>query len=198
MNPLPLAFAILGTILTLYLAACLVKILHTWFGPTQETALGRFLDRLCNPWLKPFSRLRFLHFRNLDFSPVIALVVLQLVVQLCFFLSMPGALTFAIVLSTFLTLLGSAITMIVFFFAALAALRLIGIFMKRSSIQQFWFTLDHILQPMVYPLLAKLFPRRVIPYGTGLGIFLALTILLSLGVHFGMEFLSDLALAIPF
>lgn len=182
-------YRIIFTILTAfsytYLVLCMFRVLMSWFGPGSGHQGFVILARITDPWLKLFSGIPWLKLRNLDFSPVVALIILQLFSQVFHYLSISGKLTIGLVLATIIELFASAINFFMVFFIVLALIRLIGLLIKTSSIQRFWFTLDHILQPLVYPLLAKLFPRRVVPYGTGLGLFLGVMIATALLFSFG-------------
>ena len=68
----------------LYTLAIVVYCLMSWFPGALQTKFGMFLDRIVSPFLDLF------HFIppicNIDFSPIIALIVLGLVENGLFFL----------------------------------------------------------------------------------------------------------------
>lgn len=189
-------YRIIFTILTAfsytYLVLCMFRVLMSWFGPGSAHQGSILLARATDPWLKIFSGIKWLKLRNLDFSPVAALMVLQLFSQIFHYVSISGKLTIGLVLATIIDLLASTLNFFLIFFIVLTVIRLLGILIKTSSIKRFWFTLDHILQPLVYPLLARLFPRRVVPYGTGLGLFLGVLLALSFLITVGFGALVNL------
>ena len=69
-------FMILGEALRLYTYAILVYILLTWVPGSLETPIGRFFERICEPYLSQFRRF-IPPVGMFDFSPIIALLVLH-------------------------------------------------------------------------------------------------------------------------
>jgi len=186
-------FTLIAATLTTYLVFCFIRVLLSWFGGVHQNPGLRILFTLTEPWLKVFSGLRFLHFRYLDLSPLVALIMLQFLIQVFWKLSYLGFITPGIVLGLFITLVASTINFFFLFFVILALVRFFGILLKAPSTHQFWYTLDHILQPVVYPLLSFISPKRIIPYGTGLFIFMALLFGFNFGLQKLLEYLSFLA-----
>lgn len=70
-------FLILSGIIELYSIALIVYILMSWFPNARDTAIGRFLTRICEPYLEPFRRF-VPPIGMLDLSPLVALIVLNL------------------------------------------------------------------------------------------------------------------------
>ncbi|PLT34286.1 YggT family protein [Bacillus sp. V5-8f] len=71
-----LLFDILSTAIRIYSYALIVYILMSWFPSARETSIGRFLARICEPYLEPFRRF-IPSIAMIDFSPIVALLVLQ-------------------------------------------------------------------------------------------------------------------------
>lgn len=69
-------FDILSTAIRIYSYALIIYILMSWFPSARETAIGRFLTRICEPYLEPFRRI-IPPIAMIDFSPIVALLVLQ-------------------------------------------------------------------------------------------------------------------------
>lgn len=74
---------ILG-LFNLYSLAIIVYCLMSWFPGALQTKFGYFLGRIVNPFLDIFHFIPPIF--NIDFSPVIALIALQLVEQGLLFL----------------------------------------------------------------------------------------------------------------
>ncbi len=55
--------------------AVLINVLLSWFS-REKSRLGEMLDRLVNPMLKPF---RWAHLGMFDFSPILLLILLDVV-----------------------------------------------------------------------------------------------------------------------
>lgn len=67
----------LGDLIQIYSYALLVYILMSWFPNARDSAIGRFLARICEPYLEPFRRM-IPPIGMLDISPVVAFIVLNL------------------------------------------------------------------------------------------------------------------------
>ncbi|MFC0423144.1 YggT family protein [Lactiplantibacillus plajomi] len=75
---------IIGRLFQLYQLAIVVFILMSWFPGAYNTGIGRFLGRICDPFLSIFRRF-IPAIAGLDFSPIIAILVLQLAESGLFF-----------------------------------------------------------------------------------------------------------------
>ncbi|AEV95083.1 YggT family protein [Pediococcus claussenii] len=72
-------FSLLQVVIQIYMLLIFVWVLMSWLPGARQSALGRFIDRICEPYMRWF---RFIPpFFGIDFSPVIALFVLDLVMQ---------------------------------------------------------------------------------------------------------------------
>ncbi|MFB9769427.1 YggT family protein [Lactiplantibacillus modestisalitolerans] len=81
---------IISRLFQLYQLAIVVYILMSWFPGAYNTGIGRFLGRICEPFLSVFRRF-IPTIAGLDFSPIIALLVLQFAeTGLYYLLSMLG------------------------------------------------------------------------------------------------------------
>lgn len=68
----------LVTCLNLYSFLLVIYALMSWIPSLYDTAIGRFLIALCEPFLSLFRRLP-LQFAGLDFSVIAALIVIELI-----------------------------------------------------------------------------------------------------------------------
>jgi len=71
-----LIYTIINGLFQLYTLALIVFILMSWFPGAYNTGLGRFLGQICDPFLGFFRRF-IPSIAGLDFSPIVALLVLQ-------------------------------------------------------------------------------------------------------------------------
>ncbi|MDQ0217159.1 YggT family protein [Peribacillus cavernae] len=69
-------FDILLKLIQVYSTVLIIYLLMSWFPNARETTIGRFLSRICEPYLEPFRRI-IPPFGMIDFSPIVALLVLQ-------------------------------------------------------------------------------------------------------------------------
>ncbi|HAT53899.1 MAG TPA: YggT family protein [Lactobacillus sp.] len=72
-----LIFTVLNWGFELYTFAIIIYVLLSWFPGAYGTAFGRFLTRICEPYLRLFDFIPPIF--GLSFAPVVALIVLGLV-----------------------------------------------------------------------------------------------------------------------
>lgn len=80
-----LLVTIISRLFQLYQLAIVVYILMSWFPGAYNTRVGQFLGQICEPFLSIFRRF-IPAIAGLDFSPIIALLVLQLAENGLFYL----------------------------------------------------------------------------------------------------------------
>ena len=68
---------ILSQVLFLYSICLIVYIFMSWVPSSRESSIGRFLERICEPYLEPFRRF-IPPFGMIDVSPIVAILVLNL------------------------------------------------------------------------------------------------------------------------
>jgi YggT family protein len=71
-----IVFYLLGRVINFYSYALIIYILMSWFPNARDTAIGRFLARICEPYLEPFRRI-IPPFGMIDISPIVAFLVLN-------------------------------------------------------------------------------------------------------------------------
>ncbi len=72
-----LVYEILYKLIQLYSWALIIYILMSWFPNARETSIGKFLSRICEPYLEPFRRI-VPPLGMIDISPIVAFIVLNL------------------------------------------------------------------------------------------------------------------------
>ncbi|MBV7389822.1 YggT family protein [Enterococcus sp. AZ103] len=72
---------ILIRLVEVYTILLVVYALMSWFPGAYNTGLGRFLSRICEPFLNLFRRLP-LQFGGIDFSIMAAVIVLNFAVRI--------------------------------------------------------------------------------------------------------------------
>ncbi|MEO2074970.1 MAG: YggT family protein [Bacillus sp. (in: firmicutes)] len=73
-------FGLLQQIIQLYSWALIIYILMSWFPNARETTIGRFLGRICEPYLEPFRKI-IPPIGMMDISPIVAFLVLNFATQ---------------------------------------------------------------------------------------------------------------------
>jgi YggT family protein len=71
-----IVFYFLQKLITYYSWALIVYILMSWFPNARDTFIGRFLARICEPYLEPFRKI-IPPFGMMDISPIVAFLVLN-------------------------------------------------------------------------------------------------------------------------
>ncbi|HEX6594854.1 MAG TPA: YggT family protein [Bacillota bacterium] len=61
--------------LVIYGYALIIYIFMSWFPGARESSFGRFLTKICEPYLEPFRRI-IPPLGMIDFSPIVAIFVL--------------------------------------------------------------------------------------------------------------------------
>ncbi|WP_141431267.1 YggT family protein [Bacillus sp. 03113] len=69
-------FSIIVQLLYYYSWALIIYILLSWFPNAKDSAIGRFLARICEPYLEPFRRV-IPPIGMIDISPIVAIFVLK-------------------------------------------------------------------------------------------------------------------------
>lgn len=67
---------LLQQLISIYSWALIIYILMSWFPNARETAIGRFLSRICEPYLEPFRKF-IPPLGMIDISPIVAFLVLN-------------------------------------------------------------------------------------------------------------------------
>lgn len=70
-------FSLLYYGLEIYSFAIIIYIFMSWFPGSRETAIGKFLTNICEPFLEPFRKI-IPSFGMIDLSPIAAIFVLFL------------------------------------------------------------------------------------------------------------------------
>ncbi|KAB7707983.1 YggT family protein [Bacillus aerolatus] len=68
---------LLSRAIGIYSWALIIYILMSWFPNARETSIGRFLARICEPYLEPFRKI-VPPLGMIDISPLVAFLVLNL------------------------------------------------------------------------------------------------------------------------
>jgi len=195
---MPVAMHIVSALISVYMILIFVRVLLSWF---QGPSMGRpfyLLARISDPYLNLFRRLSFLRTERIDFSPIVALIVLVILLNVTQTIASFGTITFGIILALVIQALWSAVSFILIFLVVLDAIRLIGELVNVNSISPFWHTLDIILQPVLVWTGKVVLRSRPVTYRTVMifaGVLLLAVILVGGWI---IQRLAGLAGMIPF
>ncbi len=190
-------FRILGVLIDVYLLVIIVRILLSWFGQSLNVEGLRIIYQITDPYLNLFRRIRWMRIGFLDLSPLLGIYVLIFASTLFKRFGF-GDISVAITLYTLVETLLTGVSSIISLFAIVTLIRIVGLFIRASSIEELWFRLDAFLQPLVLRFIKLFAPHSSLPYGSALGIFLAACFISSLGLRLLMVPAGRLIAAIPF
>lgn len=69
-------FSIVSNLINIYSWALFIYILMSWFPNARDSAIGRLLARICEPFLEPFRKI-IPPIGMMDISPIVAYFVLK-------------------------------------------------------------------------------------------------------------------------
>lgn len=136
-------------ILIAYLFILSLRIVLGWFAPQ---ALGRawsFLTAATDPYLGLFARIRFLRGSLFDFSPIAAILVLVVILDLVNKLLYYGRITLGFFLASVFSAAWSGARFLLLLFLVIGLLRTIPLAFRFTTGANLWKVVDMIMQPVV-------------------------------------------------
>ena len=192
----------LSTILSIYSMIIFVRIILTWipglnFGSPGQRII-HFMARITDPYLNFFRRIRFLRIANLDFGPVLGLVLLSIVNTICATIAQLGQIRIGIILGLLISGLLRAVGFFTGIFAIIGIVRLLALSFGKDGTTNPWMTLDHMLQPQAYRLADLFLRERPASYRTVLAIYSASLGIITLVISLVRNLATALLYALPF
>jgi YggT family protein len=140
---------IVEIVLILYLFLLSMRIVLSWFSGTPGGKPWDLLKRATDPYLGLFYRLRFLRRGMVDFTPVVAVLALVVVLDLVGEMIRAGRLSVGVTLSSILLAAWSGAGFLLLLFLAIGVLRAIPLVFRALPGATLWKTLDLLVQPLV-------------------------------------------------
>jgi len=190
-------FRIASGLVAAYLVLILLRILLTWFTGYELGKAGRILASVTDPYLRVFRRIRVLSTDRMDFTPVLASIVLVVLLNIFSVLALSGKITLGLVLALLLQALWSTVSFILLFFIILLAARFVMYLMRVSFVSPLVQTLDLILSPLLAFVQKRVFRKRIVHYKIGIAFTGAVLIILFFIWRFFVGKLNDLLLSLP-
>ncbi len=172
MNLLASVMNLITAFLSIYMLLLMVRIILTWFqhpGSPLPGGTGRaagVLGRITDPYLNLFRGMRFLRAGMMDFSPVLAMVVLGMVIQLTSAIGQTGRVSFGLISGLLVSSIWGAVSFVLEILIVFMLIRLISTFF-RAGYSPLWRNLDSILYRVIERVLS-LFTNRELTYRTAL------------------------------
>jgi YggT family protein len=136
-------------VLILYLFLLSTRIVLSWFSGTWLGRPWELLKRATDPYLGLFYRFRFLRRGIVDFTPVVAVLALVVLLNLVNELIRGGRLSVGLILSSILLAAWSGISFLLLLFLVVGVLRAIPLVSRALPGATLWKTLDLLVQPLV-------------------------------------------------
>lgn len=191
-------FRTLAATISIYSLLCVIRIFLTWIPGLSYSPFGRFLSAICDPFLNLFSRIRWLHFGAIDFSPLLAIAVLSTTGSIFLSLGHGGHFTLESFLPLIIRSMWTIISDIIFFLIIVVAIRLIVAWIGGDKNSSLWYQIDSSLSPFVYSITKLFSGGRPVAYKNALVFALALLIILRFGGGKAVSWLIDMCHRIPF
>ncbi len=166
--------------LSVYMILIFIRVLMTWF---QGASYGRAMEVLrsvTDPYLYWFRRFSFLRAGSMDFSPLAALIVLVIILNITNRLALTGSISLGIVLAIIVGSLWGAVGWVLTFFFILVLIRFITLIFRASMVSPFIQTLDIIIAPILRFISRVVLRGQNVTYQTGLALSGAILLLTRL------------------
>ena len=144
-----IALSILNGLLIAYLFLLSLRIVLSWFATRGFGRAGELLRAATDPYLGLFARIGFLRRGIFDFSPIAALLVLVVALDLVNGLLFYGRLSLGFFLASVLSSVWSGARFLLLLFLTVGLMRIIPLLFRTTSGAGVWKVVDLIVQPVV-------------------------------------------------
>jgi YggT family protein len=144
-----IALSILNGLLIAYLFLLSLRIALSWFATRGFGRAGELLRAATDPYLGLFARIGFLRRGIFDFSPIAALLVLVVALDLVNGLLFYGRLSLGFFLASVLSSVWSGARFLLLLFLTVGLIRIIPLLFRTTSGAGVWKVVDLIVQPVV-------------------------------------------------
>jgi YggT family protein len=140
----------------IYTLILLLRVMLSWFFRDLSNPVYKALFFLTEPYLALFRKIKFLHYKGIDFSSIAAFIflyflqfILSIVLKmpLRYEAASPGNLVYFIY-----EIAWGILSFFIIAIFLLCAIRLIGLLLKASPFHPFWQGLDNLLNVIVWKL----------------------------------------------
>jgi YggT family protein len=144
-----IALTVVSSLLVVYLIVLLLRVTLAWFFPQTYGRAWEILRAVTDPYLNLFRGIRFLRGNVFDFSPVAALLVLILAINLVTQLANFGRITVGFFLASLLSAAWSGVGFLLVFFAIVGVIRAIPMLFPGAGGSAIWRVADLMIRPVV-------------------------------------------------
>jgi YggT family protein len=172
-------------VISCYVFIIIFRILVSWFTGAHYGKIWDVLIHITEPYLKIFRYVRFLRKGAMDFSPILAILVLQVAAFILSYIAATPVISVVTIIAAIALAVWRTIFSIFVFFGLLVILRIASIlFLKRPAVH-FLYTIDSIIEPLTAIVSRGILRGKNISYLRVLIIlFILLAIICTLGLFF--------------
>ena len=140
---------IINALLMGYLLLLSLRIILTWFQGLSSGKAFDLLSEITEPYLSLFYRLKFLRKGMFDFTPIAAILVLVVVLDLVNALLFYGRITFGFFFAAVLSAVWSGISFVLLLFLIVGIIRVFAVIFRRNTGSAMLKVVDILIQPAV-------------------------------------------------
>lgn len=158
---------IISTVTSVYLLACFIRILMSWFPTLAYSPFGQLLCKICDPYLNLFRKLP-LRIGGLDFSPIISLGLLSILSTSFDLMARTNRISLFPIIYLLISLLSSAIQSIAIIVVLALLIRYIAMCVSNQTTRQgsAWNYFDMVFSRMIYRISNFVTRNRPVSYKT--------------------------------
>ena len=198
MSAVFIIFSVLRVILVLLFVLICLRAFASWFSAGTGLAAIELLNRITNPFIKPFAKMRIARLGNINLGIIYLGLILWLGIQICSQLIAINTVSLPFTLLIIVNFIFQTTLFLCIFFMVLGAVRLVGSFFTATAyLQRVWSGLDHLISPMIYPIASRIFRNQVPSYRAILILYILLWAMILLVTWLICIFLVDLIYLIP-
>lgn len=195
-----IAASIISSFLSLYSLLIVFRIILSW-GNIGELRFGSFYRMLCSitdPYLAIFRGIPGLQRGNLDFSPILAMILLGILNNIVAIVAAEGTITIGLILALIINATWSVISFFLLIFIVLAIARIVYEYYKSPNSIHYISILDNLLKGPQDRVHRLLFGGREMPIKTLLFGTAAALIIFRIALRIIFDFLTGYLAGLPF
>ncbi len=192
--------SLLSAVVVVYTILCFIDIIMSWIPGAKFTQFGKFISRICDPYLNLFSKSGWLRIGNIDFSPIISIGLLSLLSSILSGITATGRIYFGGILATIVSMIWNVCSSLLVLLFLLVLIRWIVLLANhgQTAYGSAWNQVDMLINKFSYKI-AGTFSKKPISYQNTLLItWITFLVLLIAGNILFNIFLVDLCYRIPF
>lgn len=140
---------VVRAVLLVYIILFSARIIRSWFHGTFYGKPWELLVRITDPYLAFFSRFKFLRQGMFDFTPIAAILVLIVILDLVNAIMLYGKITLGLFIGSVISAVWSGASFLLFLFLILCIIRVISLHLGKGSESSFSQVISRMTQPVI-------------------------------------------------